>query len=309
MKILFMGTPDGAATCLQALIDAQEQIICVVTQPDRKKGRGMQVTPSPVKLLAQKYNIEVLSPEKAKDQVFIDQVKSYNPDLIVVAAYGKILPKQLLDIPKFGAINVHTSLLPKYRGAAPIQRAILNGESKTGVTIMQIAETLDTGDIILQQEVAIEAKDNAETLLDKLFQVGASLLLKAIEQFKNNAVKRIPQNDHDATYAELITKETGEIDWKRSAIEIKNQVRALIPWPTAHTYFERKILKIWEAEAVSQKHEFTPGQVFEKDKNIYVACGSDVLMLNTIQFEGGKKMSPIDFAKGHKEFIGSILPS
>lgn len=310
MRIVFMGTPETAATCLQALIDAQEQIVLVVTQPDRKKGRGQKLAPPPVKLLAQKYNLEVLQPEKIKDQTIVEKIKAYDPELIVVAAYGKILPKELIDIPPNGSINVHASLLPKYRGGAPIQWALLKGEKETGVTIMQIAETLDTGDILLQEKIPIEPDDDAQTLQEKLFNLGAQLLLKAIEQIKNKTIKRIPQKEIDATYAELIRKESGEIDWRKPAIEVSNRVRALIPWPCAHTFYKEKMLKIWKAETLSRyigTKKAKPGEIVD-EKELVVACGRGALKILELQLEGGRKLGSSDFLRGHELSVGDVLP-
>ncbi|MBI5700296.1 methionyl-tRNA formyltransferase [Candidatus Saganbacteria bacterium] len=309
MRIIFMGTPDPAAKCLQALIDAQEQVVCVVSQPDRKKGRGLHSSPSPVKLLAEKYKIPTETPETVKDQIFFDKIKSFAPELIVVVAYGRILPKAIIDLPKYGAINVHASLLPKYRGAAPIQWAMLKGEIKTGVTIMHLDETLDTGDILLQDEAQIDPQDNSETLKEKLFNIGSQTLLKAISQIKNNTSKRTPQKHADATYAQLITKETGEIDFRRSATEINNQVRALVPWPCTHTYFMGKSLRILKANPVPLEKKFEPGYVMLVGGNIVIACGSGALQLETVQYEGGKVLSALDFVNGHNSILTNILPA
>jgi len=309
MKIVFMGTPSPAAYCLQALIEAQEQIVTVVTQPDRPKGRHLHPASSPVKELAQKYKISVLTPEKVKDPIFIDKIKSLTPDLIVVVAYGKILPPELLPLPKFGAINVHASLLPKYRGAAPIQWALLKGETETGVTVMQIAETLDTGDIILQAKVAVDPKDTAETLLDKVFSQGAQTLLKAIDQIKNGTAKRIPQKEAEATYAPLISKESGEIDWKKSTTEINNRVRALVPWPVAHTFYKGQMLKIWKAEPVSVPGKYKPGEIIGAGEELIVAGEPGGLNLAEVQLQGGRKMSAAEFTRGHPLAAGDIFPS
>lgn len=309
MKIVFMGTPLPAARLLQALIDAQEQVTAAVTQPDRPQGRHLHPAPSPVKELAENYKIPVETPEKVKDQIFIDKIRSLSPDLIVVVAYGKILPIELLTIPKYGAINVHASLLPKYRGAAPIQWAILKGENETGVTVMQISETLDTGDIILQNKVAINPEDTSETLLDKVFEIGAQTLLRAIDQIKKGTAKKIQQKGADATYAPLITKESGEIDWKKSATEINNRVRAMLPWPAAHTFYKGKMLKIIKAEPAPVPGKFKPGEVIDVKNDLIVACGVGSLILKEIQLEGGKKMTGEQFLRGHRLMVGEILPS
>jgi len=309
MRIVFMGTPSHAAYCLSALIEAQEQVIAVITQPDRPKGRHLHPAPSPVKELAQKYKIPVLTPEKVKDPIFIDQIKSQTPDLIVVVAYGKILSKELIDLPRYGAINVHASLLPKYRGAAPIQWAILKGETETGVTVMQIAETLDTGEIILQDKVDIDPEDTTETLLDKVFSRGAQTLLKAIEQIKAGTAKRIPQKEAEATYAPLITKESGEIDWRKSAMEINNRVRALVPWPVAHTFYKGQMLKIWKAEPVSVPGKYKPGEIIGAGEELIVAGEPGGLNLTELQLQGGRKMSAAEFTRGHPLAAGDIFPS
>ncbi len=291
MKIVFMGTPNQAAFCLNALIEAQEQIVCVITQPDRPKGRHLHQTPSPVKELALKYKIPVETPEKIKEPTFIDKIRAFAPDLIIVVAYGKILPKELIDVPKYGAINLHASLLPKYRGAAPIQWAILKGEAETGVTIMKISETLDTGNIILQEKIPIEPDDTSEILSDKVFTQGAQTLLLAVDQIKKGAAKQTPQKEYEATYAPLITKESGEIDWKKSAVEIKNRIRALIPWPVAHTFYNGKMLKIFKAEAASVPGKYQPGEIVDVKNDLIVASGAGGLLIKEVQLEGSRKMT------------------
>ncbi|OGC23969.1 methionyl-tRNA formyltransferase [candidate division WOR-1 bacterium RIFOXYC2_FULL_37_10] len=307
MKIIFFGTPTPAAVCLKTLIGVEEEIIYVISQPDRKKGRGLHLTPSPVKELAIQNKIPVETPEKIKDETFIKKIKSLNPDLIIVAAYGKILPKQILDIPKYGAINIHASLLPKYRGAAPIQHALLNGEKETGITIMQLDEGLDTGDIILQEKLEIEPKDTSAILLDKLFAKGASLLLEAIKQIKNGTAKMIPQNDLKATYAKLITKEMGKINWAKPAEEINNQIRALTPWPSAYTFLDKKMLKIFEAAVVPLSEVRKPGEVIETKDQLIVACGKDSLSIIDVQLEGKRKMPIADFLKGYTSKLPVIF--
>ncbi|OGC15098.1 methionyl-tRNA formyltransferase [candidate division WOR-1 bacterium RIFOXYA2_FULL_37_7] len=307
MKIIFFGTPTPAAVCLKTLIGVEEEIIYVISQPDRKKGRGLHLTPSPAKKLAIQNKIPVETPEKIKDETFIKKIKSLNPDLIIVAAYGKILPKQILDIPKYGAINIHASLLPKYRGAAPIQHALLNGEKETGITIMQLDEGLDTGDIILQEKLEIEPKDTSAILLDKLFAKGASLLLEAIKQIKNGTAKMIPQNDLKATYAKLITKEMGKINWAKPAEEINNQIRALTPWPSAYTFLDKKMLKIFEAAVVPLSEVRKPGEVIETKDQLIVACGKDSLSIIDVQLEGKRKMPIADFLKGYTSKLPVIF--
>ncbi|MBU0574487.1 MAG: methionyl-tRNA formyltransferase [Candidatus Margulisbacteria bacterium] len=316
MQILFMGTPDHAAGILQALLDAQENVAAVITQPDRPKGRGQKLSPSPVKLVAMNRHLPVEQPEKAKDPAFVSMVNSYSPELIVAAAYGKILPKAVLDIPKYGCINVHASLLPKYRGAAPIQWAILNGEIETGITIMQMAEELDAGDIILQKKVPIDINDNTATLGNKLFEVGQSALLEAIDQIKSGKARRIPQKASEATFAPSLSKESGEIDWKKKALEIHNRIRAMNPWPGAHTFFRKKRMLIWgscavETQRIASLRAPAPGRVMEivKNKGLVIATGDGLLLLTEVQLEGGKRMNAYNLVIGHKIKVGDILPS
>ncbi len=312
MKIVFMGTPEPAKKILQALIDAKKEVVLVVTQPDRPKGRGLKLAKSPVKELAENSNIPVDTPEKVKGKTFIEELKTYEPDIIVIAAYGKILPKEILDIPKQGCINVHASLLPKYRGAAPIQWALLNGEKETGVTIFKLKETLDTGDIILQKSLKIKDEDNAETLSDKLFQLGGKAVVEALELIESGRAKYAPQDDSKATYAESLRKESGIIEWHKSAKEIHNRIRAMYPWPGAYTYYNGKMLKILSSEVKSKdgKHA-DPGMVVEviKGEGFVAAAGQGTILIKEVQPEGKKRMGAFDFCIGYKISKGVVLPS
>src|SRR4051812_10388833 len=237
MRIIFMGTPELAAVSLRRLIATPEfQLAAVVTQPDQPKGRGLKLTPSPVKEVAQQANLPVLQPQRAREENFIQQLAAFKPDLIAVAAYGQILPKAILELPRFGCLNVHTSLLPKYRGAAPIQHAILNGESETGVTIMKMDVGLDTGDILTQDRTPIDASDNSQTLHDRLATLGADLLVRTIPQYVSGAIQPHPQPAEGVTHASKIKKSDGEIDWTQPAQVIWNRIRALVPWPGAFTH-------------------------------------------------------------------------
>lgn len=305
MRILFMGTPAPAAKCLQALLDAGEQIVAVVTRPDQKAGRGLKLTEPPVKQLAKHYHIPIEQPEKLKD---IDKLRTYDPELIVIVAYGKILPKELLAIPKYGAINVHASLLPKYRGAGPIQWAILNGEKETGITIMQVVEELDAGDILLQKKIPIASDDTAETLGEKLFELGAELLIDAVGKIKKGTITKTPQNDHEATLAPLLLKEIGEIDFRKTALEVHNQIRGLIPWPTAHTFYHGKTLKLLKSEIVPNQKGL-PGEILETNKGFTVSCRDAALKITEVQMEGKRKMSASEFIAGHKLKEKDVLPS
>ncbi|KPJ69003.1 hypothetical protein AMJ44_04870 [candidate division WOR-1 bacterium DG_54_3] len=315
MRIIFMGTPETSAEILKVLIEAKHEILCVVSQPDRPKGRGQKISFPPVKEWALKYALPIEQPEKIKgNQVFISLLESLNPEVIVVVAYGKILPKEILNIPKYGCINVHASLLPKYRGAAPVQWALLNGEKLTGVTIMKIDEFLDTGEVILQEKVRIEEEDNNATLSKKLFSLGGKLLLKALEQIERGKAKYTPQNEAEATQAPAITRESGEIDWRRSALEIHNRIRAMVPWPGAHTFYKEKLLKIWRSEiyVADLESKFKlPGTIVQMVKKVgfMVATGKGHLLINEVQPQGKKCMPAYDFAIGHDVKIGETLPN
>lgn len=315
MKIVFMGTPEPALEALQDLISAKHEILCVVTQPDRPKGRGQKISFSLVKELALKYSLPIEQPEKIKgNQVFISFLESLKPDIIVVVAYGKILPKQILDIPKYGCVNVHASLLPKYRGAAPIQWALLKGEKETGVSIMKIDELLDTGDIILQERIRIEDDDNTSSLSKKLFTLGSQLLLRALEQIEKREAKYTPQKEAGASNAPAIAKESAEIDWRKSAAEIHNRIRAMIPWPVAHTFYKEKLLRIWKSEVhlLDLKNENKlPGTIIEIVRNVglIVAAGSGNILIHEVQPAGKKLMPAYNFAIGHDVKVGETLPN
>jgi len=306
-----MGTPEPAAKCLKALIDAGEEIIAVITQPDRPKGRGLQVSGSAVKEVAIHYNIAVHQPENIKDGKTIDLIKKIAPDLIVVVAYGKILSQQLLDIPKFGTINVHASLLPKYRGAAPVQWAIMNGDSETGITIMKVTEKLDSGDIILQQNIKIDAADNTATLTGKLFDLGSDLLVNAVRQIKEGKTEQVKQDDKLATLAPQLTKGSGQIDWEMDAMKIFDQIRACYPWPVAYTLLHGKMFRIFSAEIGFAEKKRRPGMImdFVKDEGFIVDAGSGTIFVKEVQLESGKKMHAWNFVLGHKLKVGDIFPS
>lgn len=315
MKMVFFGTPGPAAGVLEILIKAKHQILCVVTQPDRPRGRGQRVTFSPVKEMALKNALPIEQPEEVKNNpVFESLLKSLKPDIAVVVAYGKILPKDILDIPEHGFINVHASLLPKYRGAAPIQWALLKGEKETGVTIFKLTELLDAGPIVLQKKVKIGEEDDAEIVSEKLFAEGAALLLKALRQIENGNAKYKLQKEADVTFAPSLTKESGEIDWKKSALEIHNRIRALLPWPAAHTFFRGKRLKILKARpfvmdlAAGPK---VPGTIIHilKTEGFIVATGAGDILILEVQLEAGKKMKARDFVIGHDVKAGETLPN
>jgi methionyl-tRNA formyltransferase len=303
LRIIFMGTPELAAASLRALIGAREiQVVAVVTQPDQPKGRGLKLQPSAVKAVAQKENLPVLQPQRAREEGFIEELAAFKPDLIAVAAYGQILPKAILDLPRFGCLNVHTSLLPKYRGAAPIQHAILNGDSETGVTIMKMDVGLDTGDILAQERTAIDDSDNSQTLHDRLASIGADLLVRTIPGVVSGAIQPHPQPTEGVTHASKIKKQDGEILWTQPARVIRNRVRAMVPWPGAFTRLPAQpqphLLKIWDVEVVERLGE--AGTILQADKTgIVVGCGAGALRILVLQQEGGRRLTAAEFLAGH----------
>jgi len=303
MQLVFMGTSEFAVPTLEALAASEHNLLGVVTQPDRASGRGQKLTPPAVKKAALKHELSIYQPERVRDAVFIRILNQLNPEAIVIAAYGQILPKRVLDIPPYGCINIHPSLLPKYRGAAPIQRAIINGERTTGVTIMLMDEGEDTGDIILQKEVEIFADDTAITLHDKLAQIAADLLLEALTLSEDAPPPHYPQNELDATYAPKLTKEDGLIDWNKSAIQIRNLVRGTLPWPEAYTYLgEGKLLKILSCEFTEiPMMETPPGTIYITDeREMAVKTGEGAILLETVQPANKQQMNTKDFINGYR---------
>lgn len=292
LRILFMGTPDFAVPALQALLDGPDTVIGVVCQPDRKKGRGKKLQAPPVKVLAQEAGLPVLQPTSIRTDAFLDEISTLQPDLIVVAAYGKILPGSLLNFPPMGTVNVHGSLLPKYRGAAPIQWALINGEAETGVTIMQMDEGMDTGDILLPEKLPITDEDTAGTLFDKLSRLGGKTLLEAIALLKEGKLPPIKQDDALATEAPMLTKEQGHIDWDRPARELHCLLRGLDPWPSAYGFLSGKRFRFFKPEVITRNGSESPGTICRADKEgLLVACGKDNLLIREIQPEGKKRMS------------------
>ena len=315
MKIIFMGTPPQAAKILENLIKEKHQVLAVITQPDRPKGRGQKMSFSPVKEIALKHSLPLEQPEKVKgNEMLFALLKSLKPEVIVVVAYGKILPKEIINIPKYGCINVHASLLPKYRGAAPIQWALLNGERETGITIMKIDELLDTGEIILQRQIGIDENDNSITLSQKLFEAGGGLLVEALAEIEAGRAKYVKQNDALATNAPAIAKESGELDWRKSAPDIHNRIRAMVPWPVAHTFYKEKLLKIWQSkiQVVDLETKFKlPGTIVQivKNEGFIVATGQGHILISEVQLAGKKRMPAYNFVLGHDVNIGETLPN
>ena len=307
MRILFMGTPDFAASNLQAIYESGEEIVGVVTTPDKPKGRGMVLTPSPVKAYALEKNLKVYQPLTLKDGAFLDTLKELDPELIIVVAYGKILPSYVLDYPKYACINGHASILPKYRGAAPIQRAIIDGDSETGVSIMKMDVGLDTGDVILVNKVKIEKDDNFESVHDKLAIASSQGLIEAIKRFKEGTVTYTPQGE-SFTYAEKITKQDCLIDFNKEACEVHNQIRGLSPIPLAFTKMsDGKILKVSKSHTSPADFKGECGEVVSLDGSIFVKCKSGTVVLDEVIPEGKGKMSAASFINGRKIQIGDIL--
>lgn len=308
MKILFMGTPDFAAYILKRLIEAGHEIIGVVTQPDKEKGRGKALSFPPVKETAIEHRLSIYQPFKVKDPAFIQLVRELEPEVIVVAAFGQILPKDLLDIPPYGCINVHASLLPKYRGAAPIQYSIIDGEEETGITIMYMDVGLDTGDIILQAKTPISPEETGGSLHDKLAVLGADLLIQALDDIREGKSTRTPQDDSKATYVKVLSKDMGDIDFTKSAVQIERLIRGLNPWPSAYTKLDGKTLKIWKASVESTDKNAKPGEIIEVRKDaIVVMTGQDALAITELQLEGKKRMAADAFLRGYSVTAGTQL--
>ena len=310
MKILFMGTPDFALFSLKALVEqSAHEIIGVITQPDKPSGRGYKLTPPPVKVYAEEKNIPVYQPATLRTEEFAELLSGLDPDCIVVVAFGKILPKNVLDYPKHGCINVHGSLLPKYRGAAPMQRAIIDGEKITGITTMYMAEGLDTGDMIDKAEIEISLEDNFETIHDKLGECGADLLLGTLEKIENGTVTRTVQDDAEATYAAKILKDECKLSFDSDALSIHNKIRGLSPFPLALVRTpDAKILKIVASEIADEKDEHTNiGEVISLDNGIEVACRRGSIRLTRVVPEGKSRMNASDFIRGRNISVGDIL--
>lgn len=304
LRIVFMGTPELACASLKALLGSPGlEVVAVVTQPDRPRDRDLKLQPSPVKQVALENHLPVLQPERARHEQFIEQLRQLQPELIAVAAFGQILPQSILDLPRYGCVNVHTSLLPKYRGAAPIQWAILNDEPETGVTIMKMDVGLDTGDILTQSSTPIRPEDTSETLHDRLAAMGAELLARTIPEFVAGSIQPRPQPAGGAVYAPKIRKQDGQIDWGQPARAIWNRVRGLAPWPGAYTFLPASpashLLKIWSAAVLPRSGN--PAEILEADKaGLVVGCGRDALRVDVLQLEGGRRLSAREFLAGHR---------
>jgi methionyl-tRNA formyltransferase len=307
-RILFMGTPAFALPSLRLLHEKKYPIIGVVTQPDRPKGRGLKEVAPPVKILAQEFGLPVFQPQKVKDESFLEIIGKLSPDMIVLVAFGQILPKAIIDYPPLKCLNIHPSLLPKYRGAAPLNWQIIHGETKTGVTIMLMDEGLDSGDILLQEETILGATETYGELHDRLAQLGATLLIKTIEQIFDGTIKRKPQDASSATFAPRLTKETGKINWNDKVSDIVNLIRGLSPTPTAYTYLDGLSLKIFTADVQTQKVNQPPGTIGSlNDAGLPVAASDGYVILKDVQLAGKKRMLIDDFLRGHHLPPGSVL--
>ena len=308
MRILFMGTPDFAKVCFESLLTTDNEIVGVITQPDKPKGRGYTLMPPPVKVSALEHNIPVYQPATLKDEAFAELLNELSPELIVVVAFGKILPKNVLEYPKYGCINVHGSLLPKYRGAAPIQRAIIDGEKTTGITTMYMEEGLDTGDMIEMYEIAIRDEDNFETMHDKLADLGAYALLSTIKVIESGNVKRYKQDDSKSTYAKKIEKEDCLVDFGKSAFDIHNQIRGTSPFPLSFAFLNGRMIKFVSSFLTEKKSDKPAGTVISLEKgNIYVVTGEGVIGIDGVLPEGKGRMKASDFINGRKIAEGDVF--
>ncbi len=295
-----MGSPEFAVPTLEALYDRGHNILLVITQKDRPKGRGKKLMSTPVKKKASELNLKIYQPESVNSKESINIIKRLNPDCIVVAAYGQILKKDILDIPKYGCLNVHASLLPKYRGAAPINWAIIEGEKETGITIMEMDEGMDTGDILKSKAIPIEETDDSESIHDKLSILGSQLILETLEDIKNDNIQKIPQDENLATYAPMLSKKTGKIDWNNKGERIINTIRGLKPWPSAYTIYKGQNVKIHEAEKTEKFSEMANGVVVKvSQEGIFVNCSDSCIVIKVLQFPGKKKLHVSEYLKGN----------
>ena len=322
MRIVFMGTPDFSVPALKALVEAGHQVIAVVTQPDKPKGRGKEVQMTPVKIQAMEYGIPVYQPAKVREASFVEVLKGLEADVYVVIAFGQILPKAVLELPKYGCINIHASLLPKYRGAAPIQWCVIDGERETGITTMMMDVGLDTGDMLEKAVIPIEEKETGGSLHDKLSMAGGDLILSTLKKLEEGTLVRTPQTDEGTCYAKMLTKSLGDIDWNQGAVSIERLIRGLNPWPSAYTMWNGKTIKIWAADVIAGREaaDFlsesgvpaetgtAPGTVVCSDKRGLVVCtGGGLLSIRELQMEGKKRMDTPAFLRGYPFPAGDVF--
>lgn len=310
MKIIFMGTPDFAVPVLDALMQDGQQVTLVVTQPDRAKGRGREIVKTPVKLCAEKWGIPVFQPEKVKKPEAVDVLRKEAPDMIVVAAFGQILSQEILDLPRYGCVNVHASLLPRWRGAAPIQWAVIAGDKESGVSIMQMDAGLDTGAVLKQEKVTLSEKETAESLYDKLSAIGGRLLVETLPEIEKGTVTPVPQNDAESCYAKMLHKETGLIVWEKDAVTLERLIRGLYPWPGTYTHLDGRNFKILRADIAAPEAygvrpedfaDAAPGTILGTgDGKIFVQTGNGVLAVTEVQAEGKRRMPVKDFLLGNR---------
>ena len=301
LNVVFAGTPDFAAEHLKAVLESDHTVVAVYTQPDRPAGRGRKLMPSPVKAVAEAADISAYQPVSFKEPGAVDQLAALNADLMIVVAYGLLLPQSVLDTPRLGCINVHASLLPRWRGAAPIHRALLAGDERTGVTIMQMDKGLDTGDMLLKADCAIDRRETSASLHDKLIELGRPALIEALDGLAAGGLRPEPQDDAQATYAHKLSKAEGEIDWHQSAQAIDRQIRGLTPWPGAHTRWQGQTVRIHEAEAIDRKHPGEPGHLVVERDRLLVVCGEQCLELRTLQLPGKKAMAIRDVLNARRD--------
>ena len=322
MRIVFMGTPDFSVPALKALVEAGHQVIAVVTQPDKPKGRGKEVQMTPVKIQAMEYGIPVYQPAKVREASFVEVLQGMEADVYVVIAFGQLLPKAVLELPKYGCINIHESLLPKYRGAAPIQWCVIDGERETGITTMMMDVGLDTGDMLEKTVIPIEEKETGGSLHDKLSLAGGALILSTLKKLEEGTLVRTPQTDEGTCYAKMLTKSLGDIDWNQSAVSIERLIRGLNPWPSAYTLWNGKTIKIWSADVTTSREAaaflsesgvpsetgITPGTVVCSDKHSLVVCtGDGLLSVRELQMEGKKRMDTPAFLRGYPIPEGDVF--
>ena len=311
MKVIFMGTPDFSVGTLEALVEAGHEVVLAVTQPDKPKGRGKEMQFTPVKECAIKYNIPVYQPRRVREPECIEELRKYEADIMVVVAFGQILPKEILEMCEYGCVNVHASLLPKYRGAAPIQWAIIDGEEVTGVTTMQMDEGLDTGDMLLKTEIPMEPKETGGSLHDKLSEAGAKLCVETLKALEEKTVTPIPQGETTTAYAKMLDKQLGNIDWNKDARAIERLIRGLSPWPSAYTNWNEKVMKIWDASAIEEieiAEGKAPGTIVKVEKDaFYVQTGDGFLKVCELQIPGKKRMDAGAFMRGYQVREGEIL--
>ncbi|RGH40751.1 MULTISPECIES: methionyl-tRNA formyltransferase [Clostridia] len=308
MRIIFMGTPDFSVGTLEALVEAGHEVCLVVTQPDKPKGRGKEMQYTPVKEAALKHGIEVYQPRRIREAECVEKLRQYNADIMVVVAFGQIIPKEILEMVPYGCVNVHASLLPKYRGAAPIQWSIIDGEVVTGVTTMQMDEGLDTGDMLLKTEVPITEEETGESLHDKLAKAGAALCVETLAKLQEGSIIPEKQGESPTAYAKMLDKKLGNIDWTKSAVEIERLVRGLNSWPSAYTYWNKKVVKIWKASVTDENSNEQAGTVVKVEKDgFYVQTGNGLLKVLELQIPGKKRMDAGAFLRGYTIEPGEVF--